>query len=58
MFGNAETRRRVRVPRAPVRDNSNWRGQSGLMPAGAAGCSKEIPWSWNAKGTRRNMGGF
>ena len=33
-----------------------WRGQSGPMPAGAAGCSKEIPRPWNAKGTRRNMG--
>ena len=45
-----------RVPRAPQRDVSNWRGQSGPMPAGAARCSKEIPRPWNAKGTRRNMG--
>ena len=45
-------------PRAPQRDVSNWRGQSGPMPAGAVGCSKEIPRSRNAKGTRRNMGGF
>ena len=28
------------------------------MSAGAAGCWKEIPRSWNAKGIRRNMGGF
>ena len=29
-----------------------------IVAAGAAGCSKEIPRSWNAKVTRRNMGGF
>ena len=28
-------RRRVRVPRAPERDVSNWRGQPGPLPAGA-----------------------
>ena len=49
---------RIRVSRAPQRDVSNWRGQPGPMPVGAARCLKKIPRSRNAKGTRRNMDGF